>query len=81
MIKNTGRGTTKKEWAPKVGAKCNARYKGDKEWYLATILDVQTNGLKVKFESRGNNKIRTVLPGNVRPVVWNRPLTAQWSRN
>ena len=81
VIKNTGRGTTKKEWAPKVGAKCNARYKGDKEWYLATILDVQTNGLKVKFESRGNNKIRTVLPGNVRPVVWNRPLTAQWSRN
>ena len=81
IIINTPRGTMKKDWCPQIGAKCNARYSSDREWYLATILDVQTNGLKVKFESRGNNKVRTVLPSNVKPVVWNRPLTAQWSRN
>jgi hypothetical protein len=68
------------EWHPTVGGKCNARYSLDKEWYLCTILKISNKGLLVKFQSRGNNHVCTVQASNVKPVVWNRPLTSQWSR-
>ena len=80
VIPDTQRGMMMKEWRPTVGSKCNARYKQDKEWYLCEILNITKDGLQVKFESRGNMRVVTVLPCNVKPVVWNRPLTSQWSR-
>ena len=80
VIPATSRGKMTEEWRPTVGAKCNARYKRDREWYLCTILKITDKGLEVRFESRGNQRRATVLPANVKPVVWNRPLTSQWSR-
>tara|TARA_B100000795_G_C22764814_1_gene425212 strand:- start:1 stop:939 length:939 start_codon:yes stop_codon:yes gene_type:complete len=80
VVPGTTRGEKYSAWHPTVGGKCNARFKLDKEWYLATILKIDSKGLTVKFESRGNKQICVVQPKNVKPVVWNRPLTAQWSR-
>lgn len=81
VVPGTPSGNGYRDWLPVVGAKCIARFPGNKENYLAQIKEITSQGLKVRFLSRGNNKEAIVLPSNVKPVVWNRPLTAQWDRD
>ena len=80
VIPATPCGTARAQWRPKVGTKCNARWPGDKQWYLAEIRKVAPDGLHVKFLSQGNDQTAVVQSNCVRPVMWDRPLTAQWSR-
>ena len=81
VVPGTPSGTSRREWRPVVGAKCNARFPGNREYYLARIEELTPEGLRVRFLSRGNDKEAVVLPSNVKPVYWNRPLTAQWDRD
>jgi hypothetical protein len=81
IVPGTPSGNGRREWRPTVGAKCNARFPGDREYYLARIEELTPEGLRVRFLSRGNDKEAVVLPSNVKPVYWNRPLTAQWDRD
>jgi hypothetical protein len=71
-----GRSSTNSGWKPVTGGKCVARFAGDKEWYLAKIEKIHSRHLEVKFCSRGNNKREIVSKKFVRPVVYDRPLTA-----
>ena len=63
-------------WKPTTGAKCMARYPGDKEWYLAKIEKIHSKHLEVRFMSRGNSNRCVVSKKFVKPVVYDRPYTA-----
>ena len=65
----TTRGEAERNWKPRVGAMCMARYDVDREWYLAEILKIDQAGVHVRFKSRGNSNRGLVQASNLRPVV------------